>query len=230
MIWKKVTLLFCRLIIKIALVFSFGLLVYKKSSWHYFPDPNTILVKSEVKEIKDYDVVKIYQELNGMQQNDSFLIDFIKNNVLIKPDNLSLNLTKIKQDDYYKMRGQLNQAIIVEQILDPKANERTNKLQGFFIEAGAADGEYLSNTLYFEIKYGWTGLLVEPNPDLLRKLYSKHRNAYILPHCLSTKPEVQVVDFAMSKSKLFSGIRPKTIYDERSIEVSDNFMLASPYI
>ena len=130
MIRKKVTLLFCRLIIKIALVFSFGLLVYKKSTWHYFPDPNSILVKSEVKEIKDYDVVKIYQELNGMQQNDSFLIDFIKNNVLIKPDNLPLNLTKIKQDDYYKMRGQLNQAIIVEQILDPKANERTNKLQG----------------------------------------------------------------------------------------------------
>ena len=59
---KKVTLLcICRLIIKIALVFSFGLLVYKKSTWHYFPDPNTILVKSEVKEIKDYDVVKIYR-------------------------------------------------------------------------------------------------------------------------------------------------------------------------
>ena len=35
---------------------------------------------------------------------------------------------------------------------------------GFFIEAGADDGELLSNTLYLEFKRGWTGLLVEPNP------------------------------------------------------------------
>ena len=90
------------MIIKIALVFLFGLLVYKKSTWHYFPDPNTSLVKSEVKEIKDYDVVKIYQELNGMQQNDSFLIDFIKNNVLIKPDNLPLKLSKMEKDEDLK--------------------------------------------------------------------------------------------------------------------------------
>merc|ERR1739844_226203 len=59
-----------------------------------------------------------------------------------------------------------------------KGSTKTNGLQGFFIEAGAADGEALSNTLYLEIKYGWTGLLVEPNPDFLRKLYNKHRNAY----------------------------------------------------
>ena len=40
-------------------------------------------------------------------------------------------------------------------------------------------GELISNTLYFELKYGWTGLLVEPNPDELRELYSKHRKSTI---------------------------------------------------
>ena len=35
---------------------------------------------------------------------------------------------------------------------------------GFFIEAGADDFETDSNTLLFEIKRNWTGLLVEPNP------------------------------------------------------------------
>jgi hypothetical protein len=39
------------------------------------------------------------------------------------------------------------------------------KRGGFFIEAGAHDGVEASNTLYFEKKMGWTGLLVEPNPD-----------------------------------------------------------------
>ena len=37
------------------------------------------------------------------------------------------------------------------------------KRNGFFIEAGAWDGEYLSNTLFFELDRNWTGLLVEAN-------------------------------------------------------------------
>lgn len=35
---------------------------------------------------------------------------------------------------------------------------------GFFVEAGAFDGYQLSNTYFLEAA-GWTGLLVEPNPD-----------------------------------------------------------------
>ena len=42
--------------------------------------------------------------------------------------------------------------------------------EGFFIEAGAYDGEVYSNSLYFELKRGWKGLLVEPNPDALADL------------------------------------------------------------
>ena len=33
-----------------------------------------------------------------------------------------------------------------------------------FTEAGAVDFERDSNTLHFELEYGWSGLLVEPNP------------------------------------------------------------------
>ncbi len=36
---------------------------------------------------------------------------------------------------------------------------------GFFIEAGAHNGHDISNTLYLEKTLGWTGILVEPNPD-----------------------------------------------------------------
>ena len=37
--------------------------------------------------------------------------------------------------------------------------------QRVFIEAGAFDGSLLSNSIYFELKYNWTGLLVEPDPQ-----------------------------------------------------------------
>ena len=46
---------------------------------------------------------------------------------------------------------------------------------GFFIEAGAYDGEISSNTLFFELKQNWTGLLVEPNPDVFQMLNVKVR-------------------------------------------------------
>ena len=38
------------------------------------------------------------------------------------------------------------------------------------MEAGALDGVYLSNTLFLETKYNWTGLLVEAIEDSYRDL------------------------------------------------------------
>ena len=66
---------------------------------------------------------------------------------------------------------------------------------GFFIEAGAFDGEHLSNTLYFEKKLGWTGLLVEPNPDAFDVMTTKKRRSHLFANCLSTKMRPEVVDF-----------------------------------
>ena len=71
----------------------------------------------------------------------------------------------------------------------PKPNKN------FFIEAGAMDGETISNTLYLEVKYNWTGLLVEPNPLLAQNLVRKGRNAWIFPHCFSPTKSPVVVDF-----------------------------------
>ena len=42
---------------------------------------------------------------------------------------------------------------------------------GFFVEAGADDFMTDSNTLYFETRKNWTGLLVEPNPIIYPKGY-----------------------------------------------------------
>ena len=39
-----------------------------------------------------------------------------------------------------------------------------NVKEGFFIEAGADDFVLNSNTLMFELKHKWTGVLVEANP------------------------------------------------------------------
>ena len=76
-----------------------------------------------------------------------------------------------------------------------------NKKNGFFIEAGAYDGEVYSNSLLFEKKLNWTGLLVEPNPDNFKSLLSKNRKSYSIETCLSTKSHVIEVSFDAAGKK-----------------------------
>jgi FkbM family methyltransferase len=40
-----------------------------------------------------------------------------------------------------------------------------SKKRGVFVEIGAGDGVYLSNTKYLEEAHSWSGILCEPNPD-----------------------------------------------------------------
>ncbi len=47
-----------------------------------------------------------------------------------------------------------------------------NKENGFFIELGACDGLYYSNTLFFEKQLGWGGICIEPNDLYFDKLKS----------------------------------------------------------
>lgn len=56
------------------------------------------------------------------------------------------------------------------------------KRNGFFIEAGANDGQTQSNTLLLEEEYGWNGILIEPILDLYLNCLRRRiagRNVYI---------------------------------------------------
>jgi len=45
-----------------------------------------------------------------------------------------------------------------------------NKVGGVFVDVGAHDGQSLSNTWYLERELGWSGLAVEPLPEVYAKL------------------------------------------------------------
>ena len=47
--------------------------------------------------------------------------------------------------------------------LQIKLNEYFNKKNGFYIELGANDGLFQSNTAYLEKEKGWSGILIEPS-------------------------------------------------------------------
>jgi FkbM family methyltransferase len=79
-------------------------------------------------------------------------------------------------------RSQVGQSQFIDELLKGRRD-------GFFVECGAADGEGLSNSLFFELARNWTGLLVEANPQFYRTLLSRNRNAYVVGTCLSTVPK-----------------------------------------
>ena len=80
--------------------------------------------------------------------------------------------------------GQYGQLGKIVELFNGKKNR-------FFVECGALDGrllinhksqlfciitgERLSNTLVFELRHQWTGLLVEANPFAYRQLRAKQR-------------------------------------------------------
>jgi FkbM family methyltransferase len=61
-----------------------------------------------------------------------------------------------------------------------------NKRNGVFVDVGAYDGIYYSNTAYFEKELRWTGVCIEPNPEVFKRL-EKNRNCLCLNYCISEK-------------------------------------------
>jgi len=85
-------------------------------------------------------------------------------------------------------RGQIGVPPYVDRLLEQKKN-------GFFVECGAWDGEELSNTILFEIKRQWKGLLIEPNIDGFTSLKTKNRNAILVNSCLASKTKPEEIEF-----------------------------------
>lgn len=77
---------------------------------------------------------------------------------------------------------------------------------GFFVEAGALDGESTSNTLFLELSQGWTGLLVEPEPYSYVELLSKHRKVWTSNTCLSPEYFPKELVFVSLHRRKFSEI------------------------
>jgi len=124
-------------------------------------------------------------------QEDQTFIDEIKKVVLApsEGDYVFEDLDKYKN-------GEVGQPLEVDRLVF--GGELKN---GFFLEAGSWDCEKQSDTLYYEINHGWTGLLVEPIPTLYEICKSRNRKASLLRTCLSAEPKAQIVEFAMDGVK-----------------------------
>lgn len=83
-------------------------------------------------------------------------------------------------------KAQLSQDLFVLDYLKRKRN-------GYFLEFGATDGHYLSNTFLLEKEFGWNGILAEPGRSWHVKLH-ENRNCIIDHRCVWSKSD-EVLNF-----------------------------------
>lgn len=131
----------------------------------------------------------IEEDLTGYYQEDEVLVDIIRKHYIFPPSKLPYNFTRSNPSQ----SGQFGQPVVVDDIFNNSLPSN-----GFFIEAGAWDGEGMSNSLLLEFTRGWTGLLVEPAPEAFQALKEKQRKAWISPTCFSTQKHPIWVNFDMA--------------------------------
>ena len=80
--------------------------------------------------------------------------------------------------------------------LDRKLEKYLNKDAGFFVEAGANDGFSRVIRIIFEKIRNWTGVLIEPIPDLARRCARRRKNSTVVNAALVSRdfgePEIEI--------------------------------------
>ena len=80
----------------------------------------------------------------------------------------------------YEFQSELNQDVFALLV---------NRFQtGYFVDVGANDGYALSNTAYLEDKFGWHGVLIEPNPRYASSLAGRKRSIVVNKAVASPTP------------------------------------------
>jgi FkbM family methyltransferase len=93
--------------------------------------------------------------------------------------------------------------------MDLKVLRHLPRHPGFFIEAGAHDGLTQSNTALLEFSHGWTGLLVEPIPELAARC-RQNRPGSIVEQAALVAPDYGDASISMTycnRSSIVAGSR-----------------------
>lgn len=92
-----------------------------------------------------------------------------------------------------------------------------HKKEGFYVDIGAFDGVFLSNTLTFE-QQGWSGLCVEANPKYFKLCEESRPHAICLNVACVGDEDKKTIEFHEEAMGLFSGVA-----GARENEVSEGY-------
>ena len=93
---------------------------------------------------------------------------------------------------------------------------------GIFVDIGAHDGISLNNTYFFEKEMGWTGICIEPIPEIFERLKA-NRNAVCIQGCVSDQVGNKKFLQISGPVEMLSGLVDK--YDPRHLKRIDRELL-----
>ena len=152
-----------------------------------------IELRSSSSEVQSYKFLCLFQGKGGKsvcEKEDEDRMAKIIQSIYLDPPSQKMYKFNVNPP---VLGGQIGVPKLVDELLDGKKN-------GFFIESGGYDGEDLSNSLFFELKRNYTGLLVEPNVFNYKKLLEVNRRAFSVNACYSTSGLPMLVDFVNAKA------------------------------
>lgn len=97
-----------------------------------------------------------------------YLQNAVNENISLKRNYLFLK-NIIESNNNIKFKSQFDQDFLAYSYFNGKKN-------GFFVDIGAHNGEWINNTYIFE-KLGWNGICIEADPDNF-ELLKKNRKCY----------------------------------------------------
>jgi len=168
--------------------------------------------------------INLRPELNCLDQEDESLISILKTEYLDQPSTEPYNTSLIPS------AGPASYSTNQEDIFLDRFVFKGQVKDGFFVEAGASDFVTGSNSLWFEMKHNWSGVLVEPNPhDYPQGVFSK-RKAWGAPFCLATGRKPHYSPFSsMTTDGGMSGLVPHHDQEELAQGLSYNLQCFPTY-
>jgi FkbM family methyltransferase len=127
---------------------------------------------------------------------------------------LELALRLVARSKLLDTRAQLGQDIWV--LLKTRF-----KRNGFFVDIGASDPEYLSNTWLLEHRFGWSGIVAEPDPRNHSALIERRPHSRLCKDCVAAtsgrKGEfLQAAESVISTMAAYEGYGHHAPYRENS--------------
>lgn len=84
-------------------------------------------------------------------------------------------------------------------------NISKGKRQGFFLDIGANDGRFGSNTATLEYEYDWRGICIEANPKLIQPLTENRPNSTVVHKAVWKEPGTVQIEIPLKFKKDIPG-------------------------
>lgn len=173
--------------VKIAIAFALGMLL--ASSGLMGGKGNVSRKFSPQKERMNLDVpseTNVELQSSGKQSGGT-LVSPQRSMATVRPEFGNVDFSK---EACSKFRSQHGEDKFLYNAFWALPNPMTN---GFFLELGALDGEYMSNSWWFEQCLGWKGMLIEGQPTAIEKLKKNRPTATVLGEAVCA--EEGMIDF-----------------------------------